>query len=81
MKVITSLCQKCHVMYIMRPGHQSRYVYNMPQFTDICFSMLMTCYVYSDKTFDNIETKLNDNFNSLFDWFVDNKAQYTFWQR
>ena len=32
-----------------------------------------SCLVFTDKNFDNIENQLNKNFNSICDWFVDNK--------
>ena len=56
------------------------YVNDMPQSVscDLLLYADDSCLVYSDKEFDNIETKLNDNFNSLCDWFVDNKLSIHF---
>ena len=36
--------------------------------------------VYADKCFDRIKTILNENINSLCDWFVDNKLSIHFWE-
>ena len=30
-----------------------------------------SCLVFTDKNVDNIEDKLNEKFNSIYDWFVD----------
>ena len=37
-----------------------------------------SCLVFTDKNFDNIEKQLNENFNSICDWFVDNKLSIHF---
>ena len=50
------------------------------QYNLICFYMLMTCLVYSDKNVLNIEKQLNNDFNSLCDWFEDNKLSIHFGQ-
>ena len=39
-----------------------------------------TCLVYSDKNVLNIEKQLNNDFNSLCDWFEDNKLSIHFGQ-
>ena len=37
-----------------------------------------SCLVFTDKSFENIENNLNKNFNSLCEWFVDNKLSIHF---
>ena len=37
-----------------------------------------SCLVFTDKSFENIENNLNRNFNSLCEWFVDNKLSIHF---
>ena len=56
------------------------YVNDMPQSVscDLLLYADDSCLVFSDKNFDNIENELNTNFNSLCDWFVDNKLSIHF---
>ena len=56
------------------------YVNDMPQSVscDLLLYADDTCLVYSDKDLENIENNLNENFNSLCDWFVDNKLSIHF---
>ena len=37
-----------------------------------------SCLVFGDNNVNEIETRLNSNFNSLYDWFVDNKLSIHF---
>ena len=37
-----------------------------------------SCLVFSDKSVNGIEGQLDKNFNSLRDWFVDNKLSIHF---
>ena len=37
-----------------------------------------SCLIFTDKNLKNIENKLNTNFNSLCDWFVENKLSIHF---
>ena len=56
------------------------YVNDMPQAVD-CDLLLYaddSCLVFSDKSVSDIEEQLNKNFNSLCDWFVDNKLSIHF---
>ena len=56
------------------------YVNDMPQAVD-CDLLLYaddSCLVFSDKSISDIEEQLNKNFNSLCDWFVDNKLSIHF---
>ena len=55
------------------------YVNDMPQSVD-CDLLLYaddSCLVFGDNDVNEIEKQLNRNFNSLCDWFVDNK--HSFW--
>ena len=56
------------------------YVNDMPQFVscDLLLYADDSCLVFSDKNFDNIEDQLNENFNSICDWFVDNMLSIHF---
>ena len=56
------------------------YVNDMPQSVscDLLLYADDSCLVFTDKNFDNIENNLNRNFNSLCDWFVDNKLSIHF---
>ena len=56
------------------------YVNDMPQAVscDLLLYADDSCLVFTDKNFDNIENQLNKNFNSLCDWFVDNKLSIHF---
>ena len=52
----------------------------MPQAVD-CNLLLYaddSCLVYRDNNINEIEKQLNTNFNSLCDWFVDNKLSIHF---
>ena len=52
------------------------YVNDMPQAVSKCDILLYaddTCLVFSDKCVSTIESHLSDDFNSLCDWFEDNK--------
>ena len=51
------------------------YVNDMPQSVscDLLLYADDSCLVFTDKNFDNIENKLNENFNSICDWFVNNR--------
>ena len=52
----------------------------MPQAVD-CHLLLYaddSCLVFSDKSVNDMEEQLNKNFNSLCDWFVDNKLSILF---
>ena len=37
-----------------------------------------SCLVFTGKDIDKIETQLNNDFNSICDWFVDNKLSIHF---
>ena len=37
-----------------------------------------SCLVFSDSNIDKIEAQLNKDFNSICDWFVDNKLSIHF---
>ena len=56
------------------------YVNDMPESVscDLLLYADDSCLVFSDKSFKNIEYNLNKNFNSLCDWFVDNKLSIHF---
>ena len=56
------------------------YINDMPQSVscDLLLYADDSCLVFTDKDFDNIEDKLNENFNSVCDWFVDNKLSIHF---
>ena len=58
------------------------YVNDMPQAvqSDLLLYADDTCLVYSDKNVLNIEKQLNNDFNSLCDWFEDNKLSIHFGQ-
>ena len=43
-----------------------------------CYYADDSCLVYTGKDIDKIETQLNSDFNSLCDWFVDNKLSIHF---
>ena len=50
-------------------------VNDMPRAVD-CDLLLYaddTCLIHRDKNVENIENTLNRNFNSLCDWFLENK--------
>ena len=49
------------------------YVNDMPQAVDSDFSLYAddSCLVFGDNNVNEIEKRLNSNFNSLCDWFVD----------
>ena len=56
------------------------YVNDMPQSVD-CDLLLYaddTCLGFTDKNIKTIESNLNKNFNSLCDWFVENKLSIHF---
>ena len=56
------------------------YVNDMPQAVD-CDLLLYaddSCLVFGDNNINEIEKQLNKNFNSLCDWFVDNKLSIHF---
>ena len=56
------------------------YVNDMPQAVD-CDLLLYaddSCLVFRDNNINEIEKQLNKNFNSLCDWFVDNKLSIHF---
>ena len=56
------------------------YVNDMPQAVD-CDLILYagdSCLVFRDNNINEIEKQLNENFNSLCDWFVDNKRSIHF---
>ena len=58
------------------------YVNDMPQAVD-CNLLLYaddSCIVFGDNDVNEIEKRLNSNFNSLCDWFVDNKLSIH-WER
>ena len=56
------------------------YVNDMPQSVscDLLLYADDSCLVFTDKSFENIENNLNKNFNSLCEWFVDNKLSIHF---
>ncbi len=56
------------------------YINDMPQSVtcDLLLYADDSCLVFTDKNFDNIETQLNKNFDSICDWFVDNKLSIHF---
>ena len=56
------------------------YVNDMPQSVscDLLLYADDSCLVYTGKDIDNIETQLNNDFNSICDWFVDNKLSIHF---
>ena len=58
------------------------YVNDMPQAvqSDLLLYADDTCLVYSEKNVLNIEKQLNNDFNSLCDWFEDNKLSIHFGQ-
>ena len=52
------------------------YVNDMKIAVESCELLLYAddaCLVYTDKNITNVETNLNTDFNSLCDWFIDNK--------
>ena len=56
------------------------YVNDMPHSVD-CDLLLYaddSCLIFSDTNFDKIEKQLNKDFNSICDWFVDNKLSIHF---
>jgi len=57
------------------------YINDLPQAVTDCDVRLYaddTCISYTDKKIPEIEVKLNKDFNSLCDWFVDNKLSIHF---
>jgi len=57
------------------------YINDLPQAVSDCDVRLYaddTCISYTDKNIPEIEVKLNKDFNSLCDWFVDNKLSIHF---
>ena len=57
------------------------YINDLPQAVKECDVRLYaddTCLSYTHKTVKTIEDKLNNDFNSLCDWFVDNKLSIHF---
>ena len=56
------------------------YVNDMPQSVDCDLFLYAdnTCLGFADKNIDTIENNLNKNFNSLCDWFVENKLSIHF---
>ena len=52
----------------------------MPQ--SVSYDLLLyadeSCLVFRGKDIDSIETKLNGDFNTLCDWFLDNKLSIHF---
>ena len=56
------------------------YVNDMPQAVD-CDLLLYaddSCLIFGDNNVNEIEKRLNSNFNSLCDWFVGNKLSIHF---
>ena len=58
------------------------YVNDMPQSIDCDLFLYAddTCLGFTDKNIKTIENNLNKNFNSLCDWFVQNKYSLWRWQ-
>ena len=56
------------------------YVNDMPQSVscDLLLYADDSCLVFTGKDIDKIETQLNNDFNSICDWFVDNKLSIHF---
>ena len=56
------------------------YVDDMPQAVDSDFFLYAddSCLVFGDNNINEIEKRLNGNFNSLCDWFVDDKLSIHF---
>ena len=57
------------------------YINDLPQAVKDCDVRLYaddTCISYTHKTIETIENKLNSDFNTLCDWFVDNKLSIHF---
>ncbi len=57
------------------------YINDLPQAVKDCDVRLYadhTCISYTHKTVKTIEDKLNSDFNTLCDWFVDNKLSIHF---
>ena len=56
------------------------YVNDMPQSIDLDLLLYAddSCLLFTDKNLKTIEEKLNRNFNSLCDWFVENKLSIHF---
>ena len=57
------------------------YINDLPQAVTDCDIILYaddTCISYNHKTVRTIEDKLNNDFNTLCDWFVDNKLSIHF---
>ena len=58
----------------------SLYVNGMPQAIscDLLLYADDSCLIFSDTNLERIVAQLNKNFNSIFDWFVDNKLSIHF---
>ena len=56
------------------------YVNDMPQSVscDLLLYADDSCLVFTGKDIDKIETQLNNDFNSICDWFIDNKLSIHF---
>ena len=56
------------------------YVNDMPQSVscDLLLYADDSCLVFTGKDIDKIEMQLNNDFNSLCDWFIDNKLSIHF---
>ena len=52
------------------------YLNDMPQSCDLLLCRWLLDF--TDKDIDKVETKLNNDFNSICDWFIDNKLSIHF---
>ena len=52
------------------------YLNDMPQSCDLLLCRWLLDF--TDKYIDKVETKLNNDFNSICDWFIDNKLSIHF---
>ena len=58
--------------------HEQSVIVQMKVDCDLLLNADDSCLVCSNKSVNDIEEKLNENFNSLCDWFVDNKLSINF---
>ena len=58
------------------------HIHDMAQFVycDLLLYADDSGLVFTDSNLNNIENKLNTNFNSLCDWFVEKKLSLHFWE-